>query len=108
MYYLRNRNSHTDVFCKTGILKNLANFIGKHLCQTLQYICFPVNFAKFLRKLYSNCLKKLLGSKFLKKGNELPFMQKRFTNNTILFSIHLIQLKYIGMNCNPIRSKCVG
>ena len=44
------------VFCKKGILRNFANFTGKHLCQNLflskeglWHRCFPVNFAKFLR-----------------------------------------------------------
>ena len=52
---------------RNGVLKNFANFTGKHLCQSLFYIkvaylelaillekriwhrYFPVNFAKFLR-----------------------------------------------------------
>ena len=28
-------NSYPDVFCEKGVLKNLAKFTGKHLCQTL-------------------------------------------------------------------------
>ena len=51
------RSSCPDVFCKKGVLKNFANFAGKHLCQSLYFnkfaglthSCFPVNFAKFLR-----------------------------------------------------------
>ena len=38
----RNRQKQPpQVFYKKGILKNFANFTGKHLC-------FPVKFAKFL------------------------------------------------------------
>ena len=52
------------VLYKKGVLKNFANFTGKHLCQSLFFNkvrpgtllkrglwhrCFPVNFAKFLR-----------------------------------------------------------
>ena len=55
------------MFCQEGILKNVAKFTGKHLCQSLFFnavaglrpatllkkglwrSCFPVNFAKFLR-----------------------------------------------------------
>ena len=50
------------MFCKKGVLRNFANFTGKHLCQSLFFSkvatllkkrlwhrCFPVNFAKFLR-----------------------------------------------------------
>ena len=61
------RSSRPQVFCKKGVLKNFAKFIRKHLCQSLFFnkiailmpvtlmkkrlwhICFPVNFAKFLR-----------------------------------------------------------
>ena len=60
-----NRSSRPEVFCKNGALKNLAEFTGKHLCQSpffnkvaglrpllkkrLWHRCFPVNFASFLR-----------------------------------------------------------
>ena len=62
------RSSRPEVYCKWGVLKNLAKFIGKHLCQGLLFNkvtglrpatllkkrlwhrCFLVNFAKFLRK----------------------------------------------------------
>ena len=56
-----------EVFCKKGVLRNFANFTGKHLYQSLIFVklaglrpvtiskkrlwhrCFPFNFAKFLR-----------------------------------------------------------
>ena len=55
------------MFFKIGILKHFSNFTGKHLCRSLflnvaglkacnctkkklQHRCFPVKFAKFLRK----------------------------------------------------------
>ena len=40
------RSSNRRCFKKKVALKNLAKFTGKHLCQSL---CFPVNFATFLR-----------------------------------------------------------
>ena len=54
------RSSHRRCFVKKGVLKNFANFTGKHLrwsllqaCnfikKRLQHWCFPVKFAKFLR-----------------------------------------------------------
>ena len=64
------RSSRPEVFCKKGAFRNLAKFTGKHLCQrlffnkvvalrpatllkkSLQHWCFPVNFAKFLRKTF--------------------------------------------------------
>ena len=32
-----SRNSHPEVFCKKGILRNVAKFTGKHLCQRLLF-----------------------------------------------------------------------
>ena len=40
----RFRSSRPEVFCKKGVLRNLAKFTGKHLCQSLFF-----NFEKFLR-----------------------------------------------------------
>ena len=58
------------MLCKKGVFKNLANFTGTHLCwslffhkvpgrrpatllkKRLRHRCFPVNFAKFLRKAF--------------------------------------------------------
>ena len=57
------------MFCNKGVLKILAKFTGKHLCQCLflnevtslrpatllkklWHRCFPVNFAKFLRPVF--------------------------------------------------------
>ena len=59
------RSSRLEVFCQKGVLKNLAKFTGKHLCQSLYFNkvaglktstllkkrlwhrCFPVSFANF-------------------------------------------------------------
>ena len=56
------RCSRPEVFCKKGVLNNLAKFTGKHMCwslvlnkvaglraailskKKLQHRCFPVNF----------------------------------------------------------------
>ena len=60
------RSSRPGVFCKKVVLRNFANFTGKHLCESLfnkvgglrpatlfkkrpWYSCFPMNFAKFLK-----------------------------------------------------------
>ena len=60
-----------EVFYRKAVLKNFAKFTGTHLCQSLFFNkvadlrtatllqkrlwhrCFPVNFAKFLRKPFS-------------------------------------------------------
>ena len=61
------RSSRLKVVCEKNVLRNFAEFKGKHLCQSLFFNkvaslrpptllkkrlwhrCFPVNFAKFLR-----------------------------------------------------------
>ena len=63
-YLLIFRSGHADVLCRKGVLRNFANFIGKHLCQSLCFNKvagltllkqrlwhkhFPVTLAKFLR-----------------------------------------------------------
>ena len=54
----RTRSSHQRCSVKKGVLRNLAKFTGKHLCQSLCFNIkkealakkfFVVNFAKFLR-----------------------------------------------------------
>ena len=65
------RSSHQRCSVRKGVLRNFAKFTGKHLCQSLffnkvsgsgpatlfkkrlWYMCFPVNFAKFLRAFFS-------------------------------------------------------
>ena len=51
-------SSRPEMFCKKGILRNIAKFSGKHLCQSLFFNklkkrlwhrCFLVSFVKFLR-----------------------------------------------------------
>ena len=84
----KRRNSHWRCSVKKGVLKNLVNFIGKHLVvawnyegslfnkvaanQTcnftkirLQHRCFPVKFVKFLRTpvLKNICQQMLLQTK---------------------------------------------
>ena len=62
-----NRSSRPEVFSEKGVLRNIAKFTGKYLCQSLFFNkvadlrpatllkkklwhnCFPVNCAKFLR-----------------------------------------------------------
>ena len=62
-----NRSSRPEVFSEKGVLRNIAKFTGKYLCQSLFFNkvadlrpatllkkklwhnCFSVNFAKFLR-----------------------------------------------------------
>ena len=55
-----NRSSPSQVFFKINVLKNFANFTGKHYCwslffiklqawRRLQHRCFPVKFTKYLR-----------------------------------------------------------
>ena len=66
--------SHWRCFIKRVVLKNFSKFTGKHLCQSLFLLiklhalpatllkkrfwrrCFPLNFEKFLRTLFSQNL----------------------------------------------------
>ena len=57
----QGKSSRSQMFYKIGVLKNFAIFSEKHhrktpLLKSLFFIklqvCFPVNFAKFLRTLY--------------------------------------------------------
>ena len=44
LYYLPwiiNISSHLEVFCKKSVLKNVAKFPGKHLCQSLFFYTVP-------------------------------------------------------------------
>ena len=67
-YKLFFRSSRPEVFCKKSVLGNFAKFAGKHLCQSLflnkvaglRHGCFPDNFAKFLRKPFSQNTSELL------------------------------------------------
>ena len=61
-----DKSSHLQMFFKIGVLKNFANFTGKHLCWgfiliDLLYRCFPVKFVKFLRApFFTEHLRRLL------------------------------------------------
>ena len=55
------KNSHRRCSVKKGVLKNFAEFTGKHLCRRSATLlkmrtwhrCFPVNFAKLLRTFFT-------------------------------------------------------
>ena len=87
-----DRSSHPEVFCKEGVLRNYAKFIGKYLCQSLFFNkvaglrlaillkkrlwhrCLPLNFCKVskntliehLRKTASKCCRRFLFKEFSK------------------------------------------
>ena len=64
------RNSHPEVFCKKGVLRNFTKFTGKHLCQNLFFNkvawlspatsfkkrlwhrCFPVEFCEISKNIF--------------------------------------------------------
>ena len=95
------------MFCKKGVLRNLAKFTGKHLCQSLFFNkvgdfrpatllkkrlwhrCFPVNFAKFLRTTF---LQNTSGRLFLSlvdwKSNfdihVINIAKSKFLTNTVM------------------------
>ena len=87
------------MFSKIGVLKNYANFTGKHLCQSilfkkvaslqtcnfirkrLQQRCFPVKFAKFLR------------TPFLTKHLWWLLPNFSLTNSTAFWFLHYFMLQ---------------
>ena len=102
------RSSHRRCSVKKGVLKNFANFTGKHLCWSLfwnfiknrlQHRCFPVKFAKFLRTpILKNICERLLlfvspqntitnsGGKFGLDETSTECNVSIFLNVTILFN----------------------
>ena len=72
------------MFFKKDVPKSLT---GKHLCSSLQYRCFPVKLATFIRTSFTEHLQRLL----------LWFLQK----NNVTFSVILITLTY-NQNCHGI------
>ena len=90
-------SSRPDVFCKKGVLTNLAKFTGKHLCQSLFFSCrrpatllkkrpwhrrFPVNIAKFLTTpfLTEHVWWMLLSLKFWKSKYEEQLYQDQISH----------------------------
>ena len=77
--YRRCRSSHRSCSVKKGLLRNFANFTGKHnqvadlqsasfLQKRFQHKCFPVKFAKLLRTpILQNICNRLLLEAFYKK-----------------------------------------
>ena len=68
--HILDRSSHRRCSVRKDVLRNIAKFTGKHLCQglfmsgpkdcnfikkRLWHWCFPVNFAKFLRTPPGDC-----------------------------------------------------
>ena len=51
------RSSRPEVFCKKGVLKNVAKFTGKHLCQSLLFnkvaVLMPTTLLK--KRLWHRC-----------------------------------------------------
>ena len=44
--FIQNKSSRLNMFFKIGVLKNFANFAGKHLCWSLFLVKFLNNFIK--------------------------------------------------------------
>ena len=113
------RSSRPEVFCRKGVLRNFAKFIGKHLCQSfffnqvpgrpanlfrkiLWHRCFPVNFAKFLRTpLFTERFQWLLlnDERFHLKASALL---KKFKNDCFIIvdrvGVEICQKDYLPSN----------
>ena len=113
------RSSRPEVFCKKGVLRKFAKFLGKHLCQSLFFFdkvpglrpatlfkkrlwhrCFPENFAKFLRtSLFIEHLQKLL----LQISSSYSFTEAEGSNGQNAKNSYV--LKYI-LNYFQVTNKC--
>ena len=104
-------SSRPEVFCKTGVLRNFAKFTIKHLPQSLfsnkvagwdcnfikkklRHRCFPVNFAKFLRKLFFS--ENISGGCFqidaFRRASH-HCITKKVSKTEIVRSTHIVQIK---------------
>ena len=122
-------SSRPEVFCKTGVLRNFAKFTIKHLPQSLfsnkvagwdcnfikkklRHRCFPVNFAKFLRKLFFQRTSPVAASKLMPfvehpitvslrklvklKSSVVPILSKLKLKLSKVCKLSKVQLKFIG------------
>ena len=76
--YTTNRSIHSRSSVRKSVLRNFANFTGKHQCQSLLLnkvvvlMCFPVNFAKFFKNtFFTEHLRTTSGLKKLKTSHQL-------------------------------------
>ena len=96
------------ILWKKGVLKDFAKFTGKHLCQSrpatllkkrLWHMCFPGNFAKFLRTPFSQNT----------SGRLIPKLQCNKRARTQINFILAIR-PFIGLETKPInyaeKKKC--
>ena len=103
------RSSHWSCSVRKGALRNFAKISGKHLCQSLFFnkvtglrpatllkkrlwnMCFPVNFAKFLRtpflqNTFGRLLLPIIGSSATKHPNRRQYLN--WDSKNALNSIH--------------------
>ena len=48
------RDNHPEVFCGKDVLKNFAEFTGKHLCQTLLFVWIIICYFKSFRRCFEH------------------------------------------------------
>ena len=94
------RNTRPEVFRSKGVLKGLAKFTAKHLCQSLFFnkvanlrpvtllkkrlwhSCFPVDFAKFLRtSFFTEHLQWLLLKFISNHSKEILYVNRNLMGN---------------------------
>ena len=106
------RSSRPKVFCKKGVLRNFAKFIGKHLCQSLIGVELSIKYFGIKPRLDggSSALKFLLhvrkGVIFLKKCLPLPsLMVLRKTNSSLSSSRKVISETSLHKTCYENKPK---
>ena len=57
----KNRSSRLEVFCEKGVPKNIGNFAGKHMCQSLVLIKLHIcSLTIYQKRLRQRCLPSIL------------------------------------------------
>ena len=90
-----SRNSCPKVFCKKGVLRNIAKFTGKHLCQSL-----------FFNKIAGNFIKKeALAQEFSCEFCEISKNANFYRTASVAASVAKLQ-QFIGRNFDH-NQKCL-
>ena len=106
------------VFCNKNVLRNFSKFTGKHLYQSpflvklqawhailfkkiLWHRCFPVNFAKFLRKAF---LQNTSGRLLLQfQGNYRVFTLRHQIGCSFFYLSLCVQIRLVILHCFHIQ-----
>ena len=118
LYYLTwiiNISSHLEVFCKKSVLKNVAKFPGKHLCQSLFFYTVPELKLKLFKRRNSLTgfflwiIHLLLAAsdrfRMFLRGKKNRITQKIYFNMEEYYKKKSLELKDLKVKCKQRGSK---